>query len=207
MSDDPDLASAYALQSPDDNRALYARWAGSYDAGFVAENDYVLHLAVAEAFAAAGRGPVLDIGAGTGLCGAALHALGVGPVDGTDLSPEMLAQAEAKGAYSTLFPGDILAGLDIEAGYYAGIVSSGTFTHGHVGPAALDEVIRLLAPGGTAVLSVNSAHYAAQGFAAKLEALRPALSDLSLGDVQIYGPNAAHEHAGDRATIVRLVKA
>ncbi|MEL7100274.1 MAG: class I SAM-dependent methyltransferase [Pseudomonadota bacterium] len=207
MSDDPDLASAYALQSADDNRALYARWADSYDTGFVAENDYVLHLAVAEAFAEAGRGPVLDIGAGTGVCGAALHALGCGPVDATDLSHEMLEQAGRKGVYRTLFPGDILKGLEVPTGSYAGIVSSGTFTHGHVGPDALDEVVRLLAPAGVAVLSVNSAHFEAQGFAAKLEALQPSLEDQTLRDVAIYGPAATHAHAADRATLVIMTRA
>ena len=112
MSDDPSLGAAYALQSPDENLKLYARWAESYDTSFVAENDYVLHLAVAKAFAALGRGPVLDIGAGTGICGAALRTLGVSPVDGTDISTEMLAEADAKQVYRRAVWGDILAGLD-----------------------------------------------------------------------------------------------
>lgn len=207
MSDDPDLSAAYALQTPADNVRLYARWAESYDSGFVAGNDYILHLAVAEAFAAVGRSPVLDIGAGTGLCGAALRALGAEPVDGTDISAQMLGQAEEKGVYRRLFTGDVLAGLDVPDGDYAGVVSSGTFTHGHVGPAALDEVLRILAPGGHAALSVNAAHFEAEGFAAKLEEMRPALSNLSLKSVAIYGPNAAHDHAQDRATLVVMTKA
>lgn len=206
MTDDPDLAGAYALQTPEDKVRLYARWAQSYEAGFVAENDYILHLAVAEAFAEIGRGPVLDIGAGTGLCGAALRALRIGPIDGTDISAEMLEQAEKKGVYRNTFAGDILAGLDVPDGAYAGIVSSGTFTHGHVGPEGLDEVVRLLAPGGQAVASINSAHFEAQGFAGKLDALDPYLSKIELRKVAIYGPNASHDHADDRATLALLTK-
>ncbi|MEM8579376.1 MAG: class I SAM-dependent methyltransferase [Pseudomonadota bacterium] len=201
MTDKPNLSAAYALQTPDDNRALYARWAGTYDSDFVAANDYILHLVVAEAFAAIGTGPVLDIGAGTGLCGAALAALGVGPVDGTDISPEMLDQAATRGTYRDLFAGDILAGLGGPAGRYNGIVSSGTFTHGHVGPEALDEVLRLLAPGGVAVLSVNAAHFEDHGFAAKMDALPV---DIHLADVPIYGPNGAGPNAKDRARLVTL---
>ena len=36
MADEPDLDSAYALETPDDNRQLYRAWAESYDADFVA---------------------------------------------------------------------------------------------------------------------------------------------------------------------------
>lgn len=207
MTDDPDLAGAYALQTPEDNVRLYARWAKSYEAGFVAENDYILHLAVAEAFAEIGRGPVLDIGAGTGLCGATLRALRIGPIDGTDISAEMLEQACGKGVYRETFTGDIIAGLDVPDGAYAGIVSSGTFTHGHVGPEGLDEVVRLLAPGGQAVASINSAHFEAQGFAGKLDALGKRIAKIELRDVAIYGPTASHDHAKDRATIVIMKKA
>ncbi|MEO0937561.1 MAG: class I SAM-dependent methyltransferase [Pseudomonadota bacterium] len=207
MRNDPDLAGAYALQTPEDNKRLYARWAESYEAGFVAENDYILHRAVAEAFTENGRGPVLDIGAGTGLCGAALRALGIAPVDGTDISAEMLEQADQKGVYRKTFAGDILVGLDVPDGTYTGIVSSGTLTHGHVGPDGLDEVVRLLAPDGQAVLSINRAHFEAQGFAAKLDSLRPDLSSTELRDVSIYGPKAAHDHAQDRATLVLMTKA
>ena len=73
MQDDPDLEAAYALQTPDDNRRLYAEWATTYDDEFAVDMDYMLPLHVAEAFASVGgQGPVIDLGAGTGLLGAAL---------------------------------------------------------------------------------------------------------------------------------------
>ncbi len=47
MSDrDFDLTDAYAVETPDDNRDLYARWAATYESTFVADNGYVYHLGV-----------------------------------------------------------------------------------------------------------------------------------------------------------------
>ncbi len=202
------LHQAYGLKTPDDSRKLYADWAETYDTEFVAENGYVLHLQVARAFAAAGgRGPVLDMGAGTGICGVALSEQGVVPVDGTDISPEMLDQAARKGVYRKLFAGDILAGLDVPDARYAGIVSAGTFTLGHVGPEGLDEVVRLLAPDGLAVIAVRDAHYEAEGFDPKLDALRPHLARVDSTRVRIYAEGAAGEHADDLSILLHLWKA
>ncbi|MEL6702347.1 MAG: methyltransferase, partial [Pseudomonadota bacterium] len=94
MPDKPDLDGAYALASQDAIRDLYADWADSYDAAFAAARGYALHSHVAAAFVArGGSGPVLDVGAGTGLVGEVLVEHGVGPVDGMDLSQEMLTVA------------------------------------------------------------------------------------------------------------------
>jgi len=207
MTKDPDLDRAYALRTPDDSRALYAAWAETYDSSFVAESGYKLHLEVVMAFKAlGGAGPVLDLGAGTGIVGVALKAQGLGPVDGTDISPEMLAQAETKGVYRHLFEGDLTRRLPVVEGTYAGAVSAGTFTNGHVGPAALDEVLRVVAPGGWITLSVNAVHWNAQGFDAALERISKRISERRTADVAIYeggdGP-----HAEDRAILLSLRRA
>lgn len=208
MGDDTRLNQAYGLKTPDDSRKLYAEWAESYDSEFVAENGYVLYRQVADAFAeAGGRGPVLDMGAGTGLCGVALAGHEVGEVDGTDISPEMLDQAARKGVYRRLFVGDILAGLDVEGARYSGIVSAGTFTLGHVGPQGLDEVVRLLVAGGLAVIAVRDAHFEVEGFNAKLAALAPQLARVTQTRVRIYADAATGTHADDRAILLHLRKA
>ncbi|MEC3862890.1 class I SAM-dependent methyltransferase [Mesobacterium sp. TK19101] len=201
----PDLGAAYALQGRDDNLKLYADWAESYDSDFAQDMDYRLPALVADAFARIGRGPVLDLGAGTGLCGLALARQGIGPVDGTDLSTEMLQQAEAKGVYRRCFTGDLLGRLPVGDGAYAGAVSSGTFTHGHVGPEALTEVLRVVAPGGWVVLSINAAHYAAHGFEATLATLP--ITDLTLPEQAIYGPGGSSEHRDDTAFLATFRKA
>ena len=203
MTDRPTLDAAYGLQGPDDNRRLYAGWAQSYDSDFAAAMGYLLPGAVAQAFVqAGGAGPVLDLGAGTGLCGAALRALGIGPVEATDFSDEMLAVAAGKGLYARLFAGDMTKGLPVADGAYAGVTCSGTFTHGHVGPEALDEVLRVLAPGVVAALSINAAHWQHKGFAAAFEGLAPRLDGLVCTEGPIYAPGATGDHAGDSAFVV-----
>ena len=81
------LDKAYSASDAAGVRSLYDDWAESYEDDFVAAEDYRMHLHAAAAFAqAGGEGPVLDVGAGTGVCGAALAALGIGPIDATDIS-------------------------------------------------------------------------------------------------------------------------
>ena len=208
MNNDPDLDRAYALETPDDSVALYADWADSYDASFAQASGYVLHLEVARHFALVGGfGPVLDVGAGTGLCGAALAARGVGPIDGTDISPQMLDQARTKGAYRHLFAANLLDGLPVPDGLYQGAVSSGTFTNGHVGPIGIDRVLDAVRPGGWVVLSVNTQHFVAAGFAAKMAQIGSQITDSSETEVAIYSPDATGPHARDSALLLAFRKA
>lgn len=208
MSTDPDLDAAYALRTPEDSRRLYGDWAATYDEGFATAMEYRLPEAVAATFAEAGRaGPVLDLGAGTGLLGAALAARGIGPVDGLDISAEMLARAAAKGCYRQLSLADLTRRLELADVAYAGIVSSGTFTHGHVGPAALDEALRVARPGALFALSVKADIWHSAGFEAKFAALGAAIAGLELPEVAIYGAGTDAAHAGDRAFVARFRKA
>lgn len=209
MSDSkqPGLGDAYALSGAEDARRLYADWADTYDAAFAEANDYRPPGVVARLFAeAGGTGPVLDAGAGTGLGGLALAAHGIGPVDAVDLSPEMLAVAERKRVYRALVEGDLLARLPIADGAYAGVVSAGTFTLGHVGPAGFDELLRVAAPGALLVISVNARAFESDGFAAKMAALAPAIEDLATVEEPIYGPGATGAHAGDTARVLSFRK-
>ena len=204
----PDLHAAYALRTPEDSRRLYADWADTYDADFVASSDYQLHLHAAAGFVAAGGvGPVLDVGAGTGICGEALAKAGCGPIDATDISGEMLAQSRTKGVYRHLFEADLTLGPPTRDHVYAGVVSSGTFTTGHVGPDAIENLLPVAAPGAVFALSINCKHYESAGFAAKLKALEGQIEGLELRDVPIYGPAATGENKDDRAFIAVFRKA
>lgn len=207
MSEKPDLQSAYALDGKEANKRLYAAWAETYDTDFATENAYLSPLHVARAFAASGgRGPVLDLGAGTGLVGEALAELGIGPCDGTDLSAEMLAVAEAKDVYRRCFTGDMLDRLPVADGAYAGVVCAGTFTHGHVGPEALAEVLRCGAPGARFALSVNAAHWEARGFAATFRGLGSLIEGLETPRLPIYGAGVQGDHAGDEIVLATFTK-
>ena len=226
----PDLDSAFALTSPAESVALYRDWAGSYDTGFAASMGYRLPRLVAEAFAAGGaeefatrgaeefatrgaeefatrggRGPVLDVGAGTGLVAERLTALGIGPIDAIDISPDMLAVAVAKGHYRAAMVADLYNGVPVPDGSYPGITSSGTFTHGHVGPQVFDELLRVAAPDALFALSINLGVYHQQGFAVKLAELAPRIDGLHLAEIMIYDtPDKAHEN--QKALIVTFRK-
>lgn len=209
MNDDtPDLSAAYALKTPDDSKRLYAEWASDYDTDFAAGEDYQLHLHIARAFVAAGgQGPVLDVGAGTGLCGAALADLRVGPIDATDISAEMLNVAMTKDIYRKAIEADLTRKLPIAPESYSGIVSSGTFTTGHVGPDAIDALLHIARHGAQFALSINAQHYEAAGFGDKLRALEAGqIENLTLPETRIYGPLANGNHKDDVALIALFEK-
>jgi SAM-dependent methyltransferase len=155
------LEEAYAVETPADNLRLYARWAETYEHDFIAAKNYQYHLHVADALVDGPRpdGPVLDVGCGTGIVGTALRERGVAVIDGVDISPEMLGQAAAKDQYRDLVEADLTVGTPIADGVYAGITSSGTFTHGHLPPEPLGELIRIAKPGARCAIGVNAAHY------------------------------------------------
>ena len=198
-SDDEDmLTAAYALDGPDANRALYARWAATYEDGFVADTGYRYPEQVARVFAehclpGIADGTVVDIGCGTGLAGLALALLRHVALDGVDISAEMLAVAGEKAVggapvYRRLVEGDLTARLPIADHHYDGALSSGTFTHGHLGPEALHEVVRLVRPGGRLALGVNAAHFTESGFAEVLDELAAdgRITELRFVDVPVY---------------------
>lgn len=201
MTDDPDLEGAYALQTAEDAKRLYAAWADSYDTGFGEAQGYLLPREVVQAFVdAGGQGPVLDVGAGTGLVGAGLVASGVTLVDGVDLSPEMLEVAATKGVYRDLVVADILKPLSLPR--YDGIVSAGTFTLGHVGPEGISALMSLANPGCLFVISVNAAHFADAGFATLLAEIDTKIRDLAYRDVRIYTDKADLSHRYDIARLL-----
>jgi predicted TPR repeat methyltransferase len=207
MTDKPDLDAAYSLKTPEDSRRLYADWAQSYDDGFAGAEDYRLHIHTARAFVeAGGHGPVLDVGAGTGLCGAVLAELGAGPIDAADISGEMLAVAMSKDIYRDAIEADITQGLPVAGNSYGGIVSSGTFTTGHVGPGAFGTLLDAARPGALFALSINAAHYVSAGFEAEFSALADRIEGLELAEVPIYGPNASGPHRRDRAYVALFRK-
>lgn len=199
----PDIHAAYALNSPEDNKRLYSEWAGDYDESFAAREDYQLHIHTARAFVrAGGQGPVLDVGAGTGLCGAVLAGLGVGPIDATDISAEMLDQAMRKDTYRDAIEADLTQGIPVPSHSYSGIVSSGTFTHGHLGPEVLPALLRVARPGAQFAVSINAKHFEKLGFADALTHLEhDRIINLTLPEVRIYGDLAAGPNKDDTAFI------
>lgn len=96
---------------------------------------------------------IVDAGCGTGKVGIALRNAGwIGKIVGLDLSQGMLDQASTFGVYDDLLKCSLLD-VPLADGSASAIVSSGVFTHGHVGGEALAELCRITAPGGVVVVT------------------------------------------------------
>ena len=203
------LDEAYALETPDDNRQLYARWADTYDSGFIEPTGYVYHTNVAELFVAAGgsrNGRTLDVGCGTGVVGMALVALGEERVDGVDISPEMLAVAATKktragrAVYGALIEADLTERLDVPDDTYGGIISVGTFTHGHLGPEPMTELLRVADHGALLAIGINHDHFRSLDFDGWFtrRVTDGSIVELRLEEVAIYS-RLSGDHADTRA--------
>ncbi|MFM8989199.1 MAG: methyltransferase domain-containing protein, partial [Alphaproteobacteria bacterium] len=102
-------------------------------------------------------------------------------------SEGMLAVAARRGSYARLHKLALGRPLPFATGAFAGILSVGVFTTGHVGAEGLDELVRICRPGGIIVLTVKTtlladsmdarlAELAAEGRIARLETTAPYVS-------------------------------
>ena len=198
MTREQSLDGAYTVETPEDSVELYRGWAESYDESFASTHGYIVPQQLADMFCeTGGQGPVLDIGAGTGLVAAALGAR-AGDVDGIDISQEMLDVAGAKGLYRNRICTDLTKPLDIADGSYAGFTSAGTFTHGHVGPVCLPELMRIARPGSVFALSINAQVFDSAGFGSAFALL---VGDGAITPVEFrriaYYDRDDHDHSDD----------
>ena len=205
------LDEAYSVKTPDDNRRLYAKWAATYESSFVDAKQYRYPKAIAEVFndVLPPVTRVLDIGTGTGLTG--MYVTRLRPaviIDGMDISPEMLAQAKLKTredgsvVYRALYERDLTVAVPNENEPYEALFSSGTFTHGHLGPECLRNLLPLLAHDGWLVVGVNNEHFESKGFAGELESLVAlgAIQTPEILRIDVYEPGSVHY--GDQARVI-----
>ena len=205
------LEEAYSVKTPDDNRRLYAQWASTYESSFVDAKQYRYPKAIAEVFndVAGQVKRALDIGTGTGLTGMYVSRLLPSVIiDGMDISPEMLAQAALKkrddgsDVYRALYERDLTLPINNAGDPYEALFSSGTFTHGHLGPECLRNLLPLLAHNGWLVVGVNNEHFEAQGFTGELDALVAlgAIESPEIVNIDVYEPGSVH--FGDQARVI-----
>lgn len=151
------LGAVYDAKDADDVAALYDKWAATYDSE-MSDAGYQHPAACVALFARhvmRGATPVLDAGAGTGLIGQWLQTLGYPVVEALDISQGMLDIAQKKNLYNAYHRLALGGPLPFADGAYAGVISAGVFTSGHVGVEGLDELLRICQPGGFVVLTVK----------------------------------------------------
>ena len=173
---------------------------------------YIIPDQVAEEFAdLAGHvhEPVLDVGCGTGLVAVALRRDTAGEgvewvIDGVDSSAAMLAEAgsrrgpDGKPLYRQLVQADLTEPLadrdDLAPGSYAGVLSSGTFGAGDLGPQLLRALIPLGRPGALFAIGIDAEHFQERGFAEVLDDERTAgrIRGLDPRIVEVDRPGSSH---------------
>jgi len=164
---------AYHIEDEGEMVDFYRKWATDYDHE-MANVGYLSPASIAAMLIEQlpdTDSDILDLGCGTGLTCRLLAERGYSRLDGIDLSTEMLCVARERGIYRDLLNGNLNDPLQRESDSYDGVISSGTFTHGHVGPEPLDEVFRVLKPGGIFACTVHMDLWQAKGFEASFNTL------------------------------------
>lgn len=150
------LHRAYQSKSVEELAEYYDEWSEDYESHM--RNVGYMHPAMVASMVgrhvAVGAGPVLDAGAGTGIIGEILTALGQDEIVGLDASEGMLALAGKKGLYAELHQMFLGEPLDFTDDRFEAVTSAGVFTDGHAPLSGLDELVRVTRPGGRLVFSV-----------------------------------------------------
>ena len=190
------LNDAYSLKTPEDSIKLYKKWARTYDKDFALSSNYQSPQKISNFFIEHSKHtdtPILDVGAGTGLVGELLNSKGKKEITGIDISSEMLDQAKLKGCYSCLVEADITKKIPLNDNSFGAVVSAGTFTHGHVGADAFDELLRITKPGGLFVLSINSKVFIKGGFEEKFLSIKKEISSPLFKKFHAHGDKTLDE--------------
>jgi predicted TPR repeat methyltransferase len=150
------LHRAYHAKNSQETADVYDDWADEYELHM--KNVGYTHPAVVAAMVARHVPPtdevVLDAGAGTGVMGEVLTALGYPNIVGLDASEGMLKVASLKNKYLELKHQFLGRELDFDDDTFALVVSSGVFTQGHAPLDGLDELVRVARPGGHLIFSL-----------------------------------------------------
>ena len=166
------LNRVYAAQGKDDIERIYDEWADDYE-----EDVFTLGYTVPGVAAGfIGRhvppgGTALDAAVGTGALGDILRVLDYADLTGIDLSEGMMRRAREKQAYRELRRMTLGEPLGFPDDHFDACFSVGVFTEGHAPPESLDELVRVVRPGGWMVFSVRADVYENGGFQEKQRAL------------------------------------
>ena len=164
----------YKLKTTEEIMKYYDEWGtnNKYDKDMI-EWDYTGPKETVETFKKYAKNKeikIYDAGCGTGLVGVELKKYGYTNFDGVDLSQKLL-DLVPNGLYQNLSKADLNKPLNISDNEYDAILCVGTFTFGHVKPAALDEFIRITKNKGLICFTINEGIYEEYGFDKKINEL------------------------------------
>ena len=141
----PTIYKTLHVSNLDELKDLYKNW-NDYENDVINLAGYVGHKVTTETllkYLKNKQSKILDAGCGTGLVGQILYKNNYKNIVGVDFSQEMIDRALKKNVYQSLSLCDLTKKLEFEDGSFDAIICAGTFTCGHVGPKALNEMVRI----------------------------------------------------------------
>jgi len=167
------LKGVYTARDQNELTGRYDVWAADYDrdiASFGYKNP-ALAVGMATRHLDPSASPILDAGAGTGIVGELLHIMGYRGLTALDMSEGMLEVARARGVYDAVTTGVLGEALPFDDDLFAAAFAIGVLTVGHAPADSLDELVRVVRPGGRLICSITTPAWAESGFGDKVEAL------------------------------------
>ncbi len=169
------LHKAYDARNVEELSESYDQWAGEYETHMknVGYAHPAMVMSMLSRHVPAGARPILDAGAGTGIMGDLLTAMGYREITGFDASSDMMAAARAKNVYTDLDQMFLGCPLNYPDNHFAAVTASGVFTQGHAPLEGFDELVRVTRPGGLLVFSLGPV-YLGEAFEQKCKTLEAA---------------------------------
>lgn len=207
MADQTKTPDLWTPRSVDETLRIYADWADTYE-NDVASMAYATPDRIAQAVGSVAPDPnipVLDFGCGTGLSGMAMRRYGFTVIDGTDISPEMLAHAKTKThddkpLYRALWLGQV-GSVNVAKGDYGIIIATGVVSLGAAPPSMLGILLDALAPDGLLAFSYNDPTLADATYMAALD---DAIANGSaLLEFRAHGPHLNTKVTGSDVIVLR----
>ena len=166
MSKEDRLKWIYSSKDNEELAERYDQWAESYDQELEEDYGWQIPQLMAEELShlTPRSGRILDAGAGTGLVGRYLGALGYGDLVAMDLSNEMLNKAREKGVYGEFHQMDLAETLNFPDDSFDAVVCAGVLTFSHAPARSLYEMVRVTKPGGYILYSLRTDAYESMGF-------------------------------------------
>jgi SAM-dependent methyltransferase len=204
------INKVYRAADRDQLAQTYDQWAARYDADMLLTG--YLHYAVMTGLVCRHvprkDAAILDAGVGTGALGSLMNLLGYNNLSGLDISEGMLAKARDRKCYADLRLGVLGEPLDFVDKSFDAIISTGTFTEGHAPASAMDELVRLLEPGGVMIFTISTLVWVENGFKDTLDGFVRA-GVLKLVEVTpVYQPmpySPAESHVTTRGYVYRKI--